>query len=51
MVINGHKSGAHTDCQMAALVGHALVEVCTVSVLLVVLWINEVGTGTNELAW
>ena len=47
MVINGHKSGAHTDRQMAALVGCALLEVCNVSVLLVVHWINEVGTGTN----
>jgi len=38
-VVNGHKSAAHSDspeCQMAALVRHALAEVCTVLVLPVV---------------
>ena len=34
-VVNGHKSAAHTDRQMAALVRRALAEVCTVPVLLV----------------
>jgi len=33
-VVNGHKSAAHTR-QMAALVRRALMEVCTVPVLLV----------------
>ena len=38
-MVNGHKSAAHSDspeCQMAALVRHALAEVCTVPVLPVV---------------
>ena len=31
-VVNGHKSAAHTDSQMAALVRRASTEVCTVSI-------------------
>ena len=35
-MINGHKCTVHTDRQMATLVRHALAEVCTVPVFLVI---------------
>jgi len=35
-VVNGRKSTVHTDRQMATLIRHALAEVCTVPVFLVI---------------